>query len=229
MNSRNDAMKFEERLNQVADKYRSLGYQVVIRPGANDLPAFAKDFQVEIVAVRDGEGILVSAKASAQQLEADANLSRYAEVTGAQPGWRFDLFVLGPDRPPVAENRAAKELSEAEIRRSCADIERLLQAGFVDQALLAAWAVLESAMRRKLRAEGEEAGWGTSPRTMLGELYSSGAISTSVLRDLEQLIQLRNAIAHGFAASGVDPSAVRRLVETASRLLDESQLAKQPA
>jgi hypothetical protein len=84
-------------------------------------------------------------------------------------------------------------------------------------------------MRRRVRAEGEEAGWGTMPRTMLDDLYSSGAISTSVLRELERLYQVRSAVVHGFSAPAVDPSAVRYLVDTARRLLVESQPVKQTA
>jgi hypothetical protein len=83
-------------------------------------------------------------------------------------------------------------------------------------------------MRRRLRAAGGEAGWGTMPRTMLNELYSSGEISTSVLRDLERLFKLRSAVVHGFSVPAVEPGDVRFLVETARRLL-QSQPAKQPA
>jgi hypothetical protein len=222
-------MNTEERLNRAADSYRAQGYTVVVRPGPEDLPAFAKDFKVEILATRDDGRVLASAKKSFPDLEADPDLSRYAEVTNQQPGWRFDIHVLGPDREATPENREAKEPSEEDIRRRLEDVERMLQAGFVGQALVAAWAVLESVMRRRLRAEGEEAGWGTSPRTMLNELYSAGVLSHRVLRDLEGLFQLRSAIAHGFAEPVVETSAVQSLVDTARRLLDEARLAKQTA
>jgi hypothetical protein len=82
-------------------------------------------------------------------------------------------------------------------------------------------------MRRRVRAGGEEAGWGTMPRTLLNDLYSSGAISTGVLRELERLYQLRNAVVHGFSAPAVDSGAVRFLVDMARRLLAESQPVKQ--
>jgi len=77
--------------------------------------------------------------------------------------------------------------------------------------------------------QGGEAGWGTMPRTMLNELYSSGVISTSALRDLEGLFQVRSAIVHGFSAPAADPGTVRFLVDTARRLLAESEPVKQTA
>jgi hypothetical protein len=222
-------MNIEERLTHVADRYRAQGYRVVIRPGPEDLPAFAKDFKVEILATRDDNSVLASAKKSPEELEADPNVARYAEITSKQPGWRFDLFVLGSNNQAPPEKREAKELSEEDIRRYLEDVERMLGAGFVAQALVAAFAALESVMRRRLRAAGEEAGWGTSARTMLNELYSAGALSHSVLRDLEGLYQLRSAIVHGFAEPAIETSGVQFLINTARRLLDESRPVKQTA
>jgi hypothetical protein len=65
---------------------------------------------------------------------------------------------------------------------------------------------------------------------MLNQLYSSGAISNSVLRKLEGLFQLRNGIAHGFSVPVViDANVVLFVVETARRLLDDSRPARQTA
>src|SRR5262249_51457531 len=109
------------------------------------------------------------------------------------------------------------------------EVERLLQAGFLASSFATAWGALEAAMRRRIRAGGEEAGWGTTPRTMLNDLYSSGAISTTVLRELEKLFNVRSAIVHGYSAPAVEPGAVQLLVDTARRLLAESQSVKQTA
>jgi hypothetical protein len=84
-------------------------------------------------------------------------------------------------------------------------------------------------MRRRLRASGETAGWGTSPRPMLNELYSSGIPSAGEFRRLELVYRLRNEIAHGFTSRALDTGVVQFLVETARRLLTESQPAKKTA
>ena len=39
-------MDIEQRLNNVADRYRAQGYEVVVRPGPDVLPPFAKDFKI---------------------------------------------------------------------------------------------------------------------------------------------------------------------------------------
>jgi hypothetical protein len=218
-------MDIDQRLNQVADRYRAQGYKVVVRPGPGDLPDFAKKFKVEIVARSDAGSALISAKKSPSDLQSDPSVASYAEITEKQPGWRFDLVVLGSDDSAMPPRNEAKEPSEEDIHRSLADVERMLQAGFVQQALIAAWAVLETAMRRRLHAEGEDADWGTSPRTMLNELYSSGILQSSEFRDLEGLFQARSAIVHGFTSPVINKNAIQLLADTARRLLMESQPA----
>ncbi len=201
----------------------------MVRPSPDDLPSFAKDFKVEFLAKRGDGSVLVSAKKSQSDLEADRELPRYAETTAKEPGWRFDLIVLESDSQLMPDKKEAKEPSEEDIRQALGDVERMLQAGFVQQALIAGWAVLETAMRRRLQANGEEAGWGSSPRTMLNELYSSGVLQTNVFRDLENFFQARTAIVHGFTTPVIENSAVQFLVEVARMLLDESRALKKIA
>lgn len=128
----------------------------------------------------------------------------------------------------AAQNQWAKPMLPGELR-VLHEAEGILGGGFVGQSFIAAWAALESAMRRKLRSQGSAVGWGTSPRALLNELVSSGAISNSEFRELERMLEIRNVIVHGFAAPGVERSQVELLVETARRLLHESEPVKQTA
>jgi hypothetical protein len=222
-------MNFQQFLNDVADSYRARGYEVVVEPGPDALPDFAKDFKVEILAKRGDGCVLATAKKNHSDFEADHELPRYAEIIQKHPGWRYDLMVMGPEIEPLPIKGEAREPSEEDIRRALTDVERMLQAGFVSQALIAAWAVLETALRRRLQAEGEEAGWESSPRSMLSELYSSGMLENSVFRELETLFQVRRALIHGFTIPAIENSAVLFLVETAQMLLDESRAARKTA
>ena len=119
----------------------------------------------------------------------------------------FDIVVFGPDdETKMPGKRDAREPSEEDLRGQMEIVRKLLDANVAQQALVLAWSVLEAAMRRRLRAEGEEAGWGSSPRTMMNELLSSGALSNGVFRDLEGLFQARSAIVHGFTLPAIEPS-----------------------
>lgn len=223
-------MDIEQSLNYMADRYRSQGYQVAVHPEPKDLPDFAKTFRVEIVAHRADGSALVSVKKSPKEFQADPNVPKYAEITEKQPGWRFDVVVLGPDdETKMPDKRDAKEPSEEDFRQQVADVQRLLDANLNQQALVLAWSVLEAAMRRRLQAGGEEAGWGSAPRTMLNELLSAGALSNGVFRDLEGLFQARSAIVHGFTMPIIEPGAVNFILDVARKLLEESKPVKQPA
>jgi hypothetical protein len=222
-------MTLEERLNRVAERYRSLGCKVIIHPTSDDLPPFAKDFKVEILATGDQGNVLVVAMATPSEFQADQEVARYAELTSKQPGWRMDVFVLGADSPSLPEAREAKEPTEEEIRRSIDDAERLGNEGFAAQSVLAAWAGLEPVMRRRLQVERARAGWRISTQTLLNELFSAGVFNNREFRDLEGLSQLRNVIVHGFSVPDFPPSAVEFLVGMARRLLTEAQPVKKTA
>jgi hypothetical protein len=209
------------RLEQIAQRYRDQGYQVTLNPGPDSLPPFARDFKVEILAGRPDGNVLASIKVSVSEFETDPELSRYAEVIDRNPGWRYDVYALGPP-PRKPEPRDAKEASEQEIAKTLNDAERLAQSGFVAQAVLAAWAALESAMRHRLLSLGTKTEFGTPSRNMLNDLLSSGIISHGDYRDLEGLARLRNMIIHGFSVPPIGEGTVTFLVSTAQRLLTES-------
>lgn len=222
-------MDYEQQLKRLADDYVSKGFQVTVRPRAEDLPAFAKDFKVDIIARRGGEGVLVSVKKNRQEMAADKEMVRYARIAGEHQGWRYDFAILEAEDPLAREVRDAQEPSPDEISRTLISVDRVLQAGFVNPALVTAWATLEAAMRKRLLATGNRRTWGIQPRSMLNELYSIGIFSTDEFPRLEKAWKLRNEIAHGFAAPTVEPATVQFLLNVAKRLMDELKPEKQPA
>ena len=65
-------MDIENELKQIAKIYIDQGYQVTIQPGPQDLPAFAKDFKVEILAKR-GADALVAVRKNCEAAARDAH------------------------------------------------------------------------------------------------------------------------------------------------------------
>ncbi len=109
-------------------------------------------------------------------------------------------------------------------------IEDLLcENGFIRAAVITAWSALESAMRMRMRAAGEPAGWGTEPREMLNELYSSGLLASDEFNHLERLYQVRNQIVHGFVSPSLDGGMVAFMAGLARRFVEESRPVKQTA
>lgn len=222
-------MSFEQELKKLAAVYESHGYQVVVQPGPEDLPLFAKDFKVEILARRAGEGVLVSVKKNRQEMETDKDMPRYAEITSEHPGWRYDFAILEAEQPGARTMRGAQDFSGEDVLRTLGEAEEVARMGFTRAAFITAWSALEAAMRMRLRASGETAGWGTTPRQMLNELYSSGLLLGDEFARLERLYQVRSQIVHGFASPTSDAEMVTFMASLAHRLVDESQPAKQTA
>jgi len=222
-------MNIEQRLSQVADRYRAQGYKVVVRPGPDDLPAFAKDFKVEIVARRDDGCVLASVKKNQADLEADPNIASYAEVTNNQIGWRFDLSVLGPEPQPMPEKRKAKEPSErrdpASFGRCRADAPSGFRPAVSHRRLgRAGGGHAKETSGRRGRGRLGNVSTDDAERTLLGWCATWHCVSGS-----RRLFQARSAIVHGFTTPAIEKSAVQFLIETARRLLLESQPAKQTA
>ncbi|WP_422927263.1 hypothetical protein [Singulisphaera sp. PoT] len=217
-------MDFEQELKRVADSYASRGYRVTIRPDAMALPSFAKDFKVEILGKRGAESVLVAVKQDRDQLAGDFNLTRYAEVIGGQDGWRFDLATLDSEKPGSNEYDGAEDFSIDDIEKSFADARNLHDQGFLSQAVITAWAGFEASMRHRLRAMGERAGWGSSPISMLNELFSNGILDGDDFNRLRNLSRVRNQIVHGFLSPlASEGGAVEFLAEIGLRLVHDSR------
>ncbi len=92
-----------------------------------------------------------------RDLEEDSDLPCYAEMTGAQPGWRFDLAVLEGESPMGRMMCDVRDFSDEELDRSLANADQIASLGISRTAVINARAALESAMRMLLRAAGERA------------------------------------------------------------------------
>lgn len=216
-------MEIDQELERVANGYAAKGYEVMVRPGPSDLPPFARDFQIEIVGRRGGEGVLVAVKRNREDAAGDRSLPRYAELTAEQPAWRFDLVILEGEGPIGRQPPEARDLSPREIETALAEAGELVRGGYLRPAVISAWAALEAAMRMRLRAGGARTGWGSMPRVMLNELYSSGVLTARELREIERFSRWRNEIVHGFTSPTPDATSVQLLSDIARRLTEESQ------
>ena len=219
-------MDFDQELDRLADGYAKQGYQVAIRPRPEELPSFAKDFRIEILGKRGSEGVLVAVKRDRREVAADSNLTRYAEVTGSQKGWRFDFAIPDSEQPNIREIDDAEDFSENDIEESFSNSTNMVQLGFDRPAVMTAWVGFEAAMRLRPRAAGERAGWGSMPRGLLNELYPSGVISHAEFSRLESLFRVRNQIVHGFVSSlAPEAGSVAFLSDVGRRLIFESRVA----
>jgi len=216
-------MEFEKELQGLAQRYRSEGYHVIVHPQAEQLPPFAKDFGVDILATRGDERTLVQVKQDRADLEADPKVAIEAGITNAQPGWQYDLVVLTKDDPARKVLKDARESTPEQIEQMLAESEKVTQDGALKAGFLVAWAALEAAMRRAAQRTGVGGAIGTPPNLLLREVYTWGYISRDDFARVDEARRLRTAIVHGLAPSFVNADTVHYLVRLARSFLDRSE------
>jgi hypothetical protein len=146
-NSRNDTSG-SEAIQRVARQYQDEGYDVIMRPQGDQLPAFAAAFPLDMIAVRGDEHVIVQVKRRRQDLSSDLWISRLAEIAEAQPGWSLDIVVLEPETAFEKAAREASEPSDEQLAEILQSADELIESGHVDLASVTAWAGFEAVMAK---------------------------------------------------------------------------------
>jgi hypothetical protein len=211
-------MDFEKALEQVAKRYAEEGFSVSLHPQGEQLPAFAKDFGVDILATRGEERVLVQVKWDREDLEADPSVPAQAGVTNTQPGWRYDLVVLNEGDPFRRVTRGATEPTREQIEEMLQNVDRLMQAGYLQAACVFAWAALEAAMRQVANDAGLYLPRITASE-MLRTLYANGFLTREAFEELKQSFRVRTEVVHGLVPSAVDVAMVSAAAQAARQFL----------
>lgn len=219
-------MDFENELRKVAKQYQDDGYDVVIRPQGDAVPPFAAGYELDLIARRGAERVVVEVKPHRTDLEKDTVLVRLAELTNSQPGWRFDLVVLEPETLLDRLRHEAREPTREQIEERLNQAEQMTGAGFVPAAVMTAWAGLEAAMRRVTKTVGRNGD--ITPGHLLGTLYANGFVSKDEFVKLRETFTVRNRVARGFVPAEVDPALVLSAIAAARKLLAVAETPGQP-
>jgi hypothetical protein len=211
-------MNFEQEVEQIARQYRSEGYAVITHPDKDHLPGFAVGFDVDLLATRGDERVLVQIKSDRAKLQEDPRIPRLAEIANKEPGWRYDVIVLNEGDPFQRLTRGAREPSNEEIEQSLRHVESLLQAGDARAALVFAWATLEAAMRH-VASSAELSMPRTTPAELIRMLYGIGVLTRTEFELLRDSLRVRTEIVHGLVSSEVNPDLVPGVVGVTRRLL----------
>src|SRR6266481_397409 len=107
-----------ESVSTIAERYRQLGYEVVLEPDASLLPKEARSLHPDLLAIKGDEHVIVEVKYQ-QNLLAYPALMRLAEVIRRIPGWRLDVVVLEKQRrftesQPLSLDDAKRRLASAD-------------------------------------------------------------------------------------------------------------------
>lgn len=119
-------------------------------------------------------------------------------------------------RAPVSHEREPKS---DEILAMFDEANRAMQADADRAALLIAWAGLEAALRYRVMRLSPNRKVRGQPATLIQELFSAAELDSSQHKTLEEIRQLRSAVAHGLAPVKFDIHTIGQMRTLAVRLL----------
>ncbi|MEW6113265.1 MAG: hypothetical protein AB1664_14130 [Thermodesulfobacteriota bacterium] len=205
------------KVQEIAEEYRAHGYEVVIEPGAEQVPKFLAGFRPDLLARGPHESVVVEVKVGTKTA-ASERFRELAETIRRQPGWRFSLVVIDPRSDEVAP-ATDHLLDRKEIAARLNKATELLDSGATDAGFLLLWATVEAILRQIAAREGLPLERVPSS-ALIRELFSVGILSRSQLEVAQRSFPARNALVHGFETAGVEQTATE-LSEVAQQLLSE--------
>ena len=186
---------YRRRIQQIADEYRSRGYEVVSEPTGSVLPEFLAGFHPDLIAYGPNDSVVVEVKMGTETAVSE----RYGELARRiqqQPGWRFSLVVVDRGSDEVAP--LAQQLLDREgIKDRLKEAQELRDRGVQDAAFLLLWSSVE-ALLRHIAAREELPLERVPSSAVLKELFSLGLLSRRGLDIALRAFSVRNSLVHGF-------------------------------
>lgn len=194
-------------VEKTAKEYRERGFDVSTEARLDFLPQFRAD----IVACKGDDKRVVEVKRRTT-LRTDALLTQLARAVESQPGWSLDL-VLIPEPLQLAAPDGSRPLEADLAMYRLTAAEDLLDAGFLESSLLAAWSACEALVRRQLQLDTGIDDEVLPTSQLVDSATMHGVIARSDSNYLKKLMPVRNAVAHGMSHPEVKRDAVLRLIE----------------
>lgn len=204
-----------QRIERIAEEYRSKGYEVLVEPSGSDLPSFLGDDRPDLIARRGDERLVIELKPSSSRPEL-GKARRLAERVQKEPGWKLVLIALSPAEELLPGEQLSL-LDSPEVERHLTHARRLLGTGQPEAALLLAWAAVEARLRWLAKQEEIPLPRPGTP-TLLRQLVSLGLIEREQYGVLFDAFKARSAVAHGFKPQADIESTVHSLLDLSRTL-----------
>jgi uncharacterized protein YutE (UPF0331/DUF86 family) len=184
----------ESREQRVLDilqaRYEAEGFTFTRHPSSAELPDFLRQLVPDAIVRGKGKNIVIEIKSSRRSQD-QALLQRMTRILQAHPGWTFHI-VYADDLSSTDDQLAI--LDKSSVDRHLKNIDKLIDEGNRNAAVMLVWALLEAVSRRYSERAG---GQPKSINSVIEYLEREGYVSISDARRLYSLATLRNAITHG--------------------------------
>ncbi|WP_174802699.1 hypothetical protein [Martelella limonii] len=199
-------------LENIAERLESEGFRVFIEPRGPVVPDFLKTMQPDIIALKNGEKLIVEVKKRAEPEGGSAK--RWSELLADHPDWKLRLVALDS-----SEANALPSVSLDVVKRRLSEVNELAEK-HPQAAFLLAWASLEALARATSATQFEKP---QSPGRIVEVLAQDGYFTPTEADALRALSNRRNRLIHGDLDSDLTAEDVRRLLAIIEAgLLDEA-------
>ncbi len=198
-----------QRVQKVGQVYRDKGYDVLIEPQGDQLPDFLQAFRPDLIVHKGDEHIVVEVRTRGQVSDFP-QVNELAKVVRNEVGWKFELFLLGPENSFFLNG--ASLFTVEEIRLKIKEVAFFMENGHLEAAFLMGWSLVEATLRILAVKEGIE-GETATPDYLLKQMTFEGIIARETYHDLKHAQQTRDAIAHGFKSSQLTVETVQELID----------------
>lgn len=203
-------------LERLVPDLKSQGYDVFVHPGRQMVPAFLETYTPDVIALRKDKNLVIEIKHRSGQSE--NSLRELAKRFEGQSDWEFRVVWVNPSE---TQDRLTPQSDEA-IAKRIAEISGLLKVGFVDSAMLLAWATFEAVGRKMMTKEFSRP---QTPGRLIQVLAKEGHITPDESDLLRKLADTRNRFIHGELTTATDRSDVESFIGILSSLANSIEPA----
>jgi hypothetical protein len=184
------------RLQGIAEKYKSLGFEVVIEPSKSFIPFDLGNYCPDLIA-RKGldEGYIIEFKNSIAKISVD-RYREIAEIVAQHQGWRF-LLITGEDVSSDDPQNSSELMTWDQMLQRQEQAQKFLAIGEVEVAFLSLWGVLEAAMRRQAKQVAIPIERFPA-KSLINHLYSQGELSMEQFDQVRVIQTVRDRLVHGY-------------------------------
>lgn len=179
----------------IAKRYEEHGYVVIPEPPVSAIPFSLGKYKPDILAVKDGEHVLVEVKSPGARVNSDIYFWVDRQVQ-QHPGWRFMLVTVAEDELRKANEIEIEgptiQLIQQRLDRLRAWLETPDSPGVLFPQL---WVAFASALRHLAKREGVETD-GLTDLSLINKTYSEGLTSIDEATSAKRFLKLRNESVH---------------------------------
>ncbi|MEH2182024.1 hypothetical protein [Nostoc sp.] len=191
---------YDEKVKSLAEKYESKGFRVFIEPKIDELPFDFGNYQPDIIAIKDGSGLVINVKTSLSRMSVD-RLQALAEEVSKHPGWRFLLLTLEDIQAKSLPGTSEELPSWQDLADRFHEAHRLIENDEIEQAFKAAFLLLWSTFEGALRKRAVDVSIPIEYFPVIGllkHMYSLGELSIFQFDFAQFCFEAWNSFAHGY-------------------------------